>query len=564
MDIFSALSRRGVVAVCVLLSACAARPGAAGPVAGDPPADRAYGAFLSARYAEAQHDPVLASEYYTQALRLEPGNRQLIDEGFLAALLAGSSQAETLASKVPANALAYMLRGNQAALDGDYGAASRIYAQLPQDGAIGLIRPLLLAWTAFGAGNAQAALAGLAPYYGTGLFSPVYALNGALMADAAHDDADAARLYAQAAIGPTNLRLAEILASWHARQHQPELAEQDLAALIVAHPDLRIALPQLQAQLGTPVIDTATQGLAEAYLTLAGSLIQPSQVFLHTTLLRFALMLRPDLTPARLLLAAAQLGSNPDVTPAPAQLRHALATLQPVPPDDPLYGPVVAQQVRLLAALNRPAEAVALQDKLIAAVPNDPGLLADAGDIWRNANQPAKALPYYNRALALIGNPAPATAWALYFDRGVCKDLLGDWAGAEPDLRTALALAPNQPYVLNYLGYSWALRGEHLDQARAMLELAVTLDRNDGAVLDSLGFVDLQLHRTGEAVAVLIKAVELAPDNAEVNAHLGDAFWQAGEKLQANYQWQRALAQQPDAKLEAALRAKLQKHFPAA
>ena len=99
-------------------------------------------------------------------------------------------------------------------------------------------------------------------------------------------------------------------------------------------------------------------------------------------------MLRPDLTPARLLLASAQLGA-PDATPTRAQLQNALATLQPVTPDDPLYGPVAVQQAHLLAALNRPAEAVALLDKLIAAVPNDPGLMADAGDIWRNANQPA-------------------------------------------------------------------------------------------------------------------------------------------------------------------------------
>jgi Flp pilus assembly protein TadD len=557
MHMFTALSRRGAVAVCILLSACAAGPGG---VAGDPPSDRAYGAFLSARYAEAQHDPALASQFYTQALSVEPGNPQLIDEGFLAALLAGSPEAQVLATKVPANALAEMLRGNQAALNGNDADANRIFAQLPQDAMIGLIRPLLLAWTRFGQGDLQAALAELKPYYGHSAFSAVYVLNAALMADAAHDDPVAARLYDQASGGPINLRLAEILGSWHARQQQPELAAQDLATLIAAHPNLQIALPQLEAQLDKPVIANTNQGLAEAYLTLAGSLGGASQSFLRVMLLHFALMLRPDLTPARLLLASAQLG-NPVATPAPAQLRNALATLQPVPPDDPLYGPVAVQQAHLLAALKQPAEAVALLDKLSAAVPNDPGLLADAGAIWRNADQPAKALPYYNRALDLIGTPAPAAAWALYFDRGICEDELGDWVAAERDITKALALSPNQPYVLNYLGYSWALRGEHLDQARAMLQRAVALDPNDGAVLDSLGYVDLHLHHTREAVAELVKAVELNPVDAEVNAHLGDAFWQAGQQLQANYQWQRALTLKPDAKLQAELEGKLHKYF---
>jgi tetratricopeptide (TPR) repeat protein len=556
---FSVLSRRGAVAVCILLSACAAGPGG---VAGDPPSDRAYGAFLSARYAETQHDPGLASQYYTQALHVEPGNQQLVDEGFLAALLAGSPEAEKLAAEVPANALAAMLRGNQAAQSGDYAAANRIFTQLPQDQMIGLIRPLLLAWTLFGQGDADKALAVLKPHFDNGPFSAVYVLNGALMADAVHDDALAAQLYNQASGGPTNLRLAEILGSWHQRRGQPEQAAQDLAVLVAAHPNLQISLPQLQAQLGKPVIDTATQGLAEAYLTLAGSLDAPTQSFLRITLLHFALMLRPDLTPARLLLAGAQLG-NPGTTPKPAQMRNALATLQPVTPDDPLYGPVAMQQAQLLAALNRPAEAVALIDKLSAAAPHDPGLQAGAGDIWRNAGQPAKALPYYNRALAMVGTPPPAAAWALYFDRGLSQDALGNWAAAEPDIVEALALSPDQPYVLNYLGYSWAMRGEHLERAQAMLQRAVSLDPNDGAVLDSLGYVDLHLHLTRAAVAELTRAVELAPDDAEVNAHLGDAFWQAGQKLQADYQWQRALTLKPDAKLQAELKAKLHSYFPA-
>lgn len=556
---FSFLSRRGAVAVCILLSACAAGPGG---VASDPPSDRAYGAFLSARYAEAQHDPGLASQYYAQALRVEPGNPQLVDEGFLAALLAGSPEAEKLAAEVPANALAAMLRGNQAAQNGDYAAANRIFSQLPQDEMIGLIRPLLLAWTIFGQGDAEQALAVLKPHFDNGPFSPVYVLNGALMADAVHDNALAAQLYDQASGGPTNLRLAEILGSWHQRRGQPELAAQDLAVLVAAHPNLQISLPQLQAQLGKPVIDTATQGLAEAYLTLAGSLDAPSQSFLRITLLHFALMLRPDLTPARLLLAGAQLG-NQGTTPMPAQMRNALATLQPVTPDDPLYGPVAMQQAQLLAALNQPAEAVALLDKLSAAAPNDPGLPAGAGDVWRNAGQPAKALPYYNRALAMVGTPPPAAAWVLYFDRGLSEDGLGNWAAAEPDIVEALALSPDQPYVLNYLGYSWAMRGEHLDRAQAMLQRAVSLDPNDGAVLDSLGYVDLHMHLTHAAVAELTRAVELAPDDAEVNAHLGDAFWQAGQKLQADYQWQRALTLKPDAKLQAELKTKLHSYFPA-
>ena len=243
-------------------------------------------------------------------------------------------------------------------------------------------------------------------------------------------------------------------------------------------------------------------------------------------------------------------------------MENALATLQPVAKTDALYGPAALQQANLLAALGRPQEAVAVLDGLIAMTPDNPGLLANAGDVLRNANQPAAAIGYYDRAIALVGDPPPPGAWALFFDRGICEDQLGNWNAAQPDMLKALSLAPNQPYVLNYLGYSWAQHGEQLDKAQAMLKEAVGLDPNDGAVIELAGLCDACAKAIPQtAVALLTQAVELDPDNAEVNAHLGDAFWQAGRKLQANYQWQRALGLQPDAKLRAEITSKLQQHF---
>jgi tetratricopeptide (TPR) repeat protein len=558
MNMFSLLSRRGAVAVCVLLSACAA----SGPVgAPDPkPGDQAYGAFLAARYADTQNQPAVATKYYDEALRADPGNPELIGEGFMAALLAGSPSAEVLAAQVPNNGLSMMLEGNQAAISGDFGRASRLFAQLPQDELSELVKPLLVAWAQVGQGDTEAALAGLRPSFNKGTFGGVYVLNAALIADAAHDDRQAGQLYASVSASQPNLRLAEILASWQARQGEPAQAESELSALVQAHPDLRIALPQLQAQMMKPVINTPAQGMAEAYLTLAGALGQPSQSFLRVTFLRFALQLRPDLTAARLLLANTQAGGeDADATPSRAEMEDALATLQPIATGDPLYGPAVLQEANLLATLGRPQAAVTLLDGLIALVPGDLDLLQTAGDVWRDANQPGKAIGYYDRAIAALGNPAPEAAWTLFFDRGICEDQVGNWPAAQADILHALALSPNQPYVLNYLGYSWALRGQNLDKTHAMLQEAAGLDPNDGAVIDSLGYVDMRQGHTKEAVALLIQAVELDPDEPEVNAHLGDAFWQAGEKLQADYQWRRALALHPDAKLAAELNDKLRR-----
>jgi Flp pilus assembly protein TadD len=129
-------------------------------------------------------------------------------------------------------------------------------------------------------------------------------------------------------------------------------------------------------------------------------------------------------------------------------------------------------------------------------------------------------------------------------------------------LQAALTLSPNQPYVLNYLGYTWALRGENLPQAAAMLKQAAGLAPNEGAIVDSLGFVNLKEGDTQMAVKLLTQAVEMDPDDAEVNAHLGDAFYAEGLRLQADYQWQRALALRPDAKLQADINGKLRQFAP--
>jgi tetratricopeptide (TPR) repeat protein len=564
MKLIPLLGRRSAAALCILLSACAAGP-LGSPFGGPAKPDPAYGAYLAARYADDTGNPAQAVKYYAIALRTQPDNQELIAEAFMAGLLAGDPSAVSLASLQPHNALATMLLGNHAAKSGRFLQAQQNFAQLPQDDLTGLIKPLLIAWAQLGQGNEQAALNGLGPYFNNNNFASVYVLNAALIADAAGDTKNAAQLYSAVDGSQPNLRIAEILASWYTRQGEHGQAMAELSALIAAHPDLAIAMPALQMQLDKPVIGNATDGMAEAYLTLAGSLTQPQAALLRTAFLRFALGLRPDLTAARLLLADTQVGADsPSATPTPVQMQNALDTLAPIARTDALYAPAAVQQANLLAQIGRTEEAAALLQGLLADTPNDPGLLSNIGDVLRQGSHYAEAIPYYTKAIAALGPTPPAGAWTLYFDRGICEDQLGQWDKAEPDLKMALKLSPNQPYVLNYLAYSWAVRGENLEQAKAMLAKAVALDANDGAVIDSLGFVEMKLGHTQKALSLLTRAVQLSADDAEVNGHLGDAFWQAGRPLQADYQWQRALSLHPDAKLSAELQAKIVEHFGAA
>lgn len=555
--------RRGAAAaLCLLLSACAAgRSGADGTALND---DRGYGAYLAARYAATQNDDISATHYYALALQANPNDPALVGAGFEEGLLSGSPETVALAARLPNNPLAMMLLGNEAVRKGDYATATQIFSSLPSDDISGLVKPLLLAWVQLGQNNEEAALNGLVGPNSTGVFSGVDTLNAALIADAAHDTPQASALYAQVNNAQPNLRLAQIEASWLARQGQTDQAQAELNGLAQAHPDLRFALPALQAQIAQPVINTPAQGLAEAYLTLAGSLNAAQNAPLRVVFLRFALGLRPDLSAARLLLSSAQIGADdPTYTASPVQMRNALATLTQVAQTDPLYAPAAMQEAQLLGQLGQTDAAVAALNTLLVTAPNDPGLLAATGDALRNANRYADALPYYNKALVQVGTPIPPEAWSLVFDRGICEDQSGNWAEAEPDLTTALALAPDQPYVQNYLAYSWALRGEKLPQAHALLVQAAALTPNDGDIIDSLAYVELRQGKVKSALARSLQAVHLEPDDPEINGHLGDAFYANHQPLEADYQWQRALALKPDAKLKAELDAKIAQHFGA-
>ncbi|HQT66954.1 MAG TPA: tetratricopeptide repeat protein [Acetobacteraceae bacterium] len=543
---------RAVLPILVLLSACAAT---------DPPDNaaaayvmpNAYGDFLAARYAQQTQDSAAAAQYYAAALALAPHDQKLAEQAFISAILADPSSALPLAREVKQNPMAAMLLGNRDILNGNFTAASTQFASLPDSGLTGLLRPLLLAWTEAGDGKTASAIARLTPLSNNAPFGPVYTLSAALIADIGGDQSQAASLYDAAAKSYTepNLRLAQILASWQARQGNQTAANATLQQMTDAHPALQIALPDLVAHAADKIVANANQGLAETYLALAGSLNAPDQILLRQTLLRFALQLRPDLTAARLLLADIDVQAN--------QSDAALDILAAVKPTDPLIQPVRIRKATLLAAMGKSSQAILLLNDVLATDPGDIDVLELKGDIYRGAGNFPAAIAAYSTAIGKLPQPAPQAAWTLYYARGISEDQNGGWALAQPDLQAARALDPTQPYVLNYLGYSLAIHGDDLTQAKQMIEQAVGEAPEEGAIIDSLGYIQLRQGKIKQALTTLTRAVQLQPDDVTVNMHLGDAFYANGQKLQARYQWQRALNLKPDAKDESMLEEKLKK-----
>ena len=543
---------RAVLLTLTLLSACAAADPSAGlataPSGGA--GSGMYGTFLDGQFAMAQADPSEAAAWYLRALAADPTSPELAQQAFLASALSGRQEAAHLARQLPDNQAAQLLLGNTEARAGNWPAAEQRFRSLSRQGLTQLLQPLLVAWSQAGAGNADAAIATLRPQIEGQHFRGVYALHAAMILDLAGNNAEAARYYhlAQADFPGLDLRLAQILASWNVRNgHQAE-AMQMLDQVAQNAPYLAIALPGLIADSNKRVVTRATDGLAEAYLALAGALRQQDAGDFAMLMLRFSLDLRPDFTAARLM--AAEILTTQD------HADFALQMLAPVADDDPLGAPARLQRATLEDRLGNTDQALRELARLSQDYPDSPLPDAQIGDIQRLRGHFPEAIVAYNKAIDRLKTSGP-TAWLLYYSRGIAYDRSHEWPKAQADFEHALALAPDQPAVLNYLGYSWADADKNLPQAKQMINKAIEQRPNDGAIIDSLGWILLREGNTKAAVTTLEHAVELEPQDSTINGHLGDAYWAAGRRLEATYQWRRALTLNPEPADAAKLEAKL-------
>lgn len=514
------------------------------------PGTGAYGAFLSGRFAASEIDLGAASDRLLRALAFDPSNPDLLQQAFIAAVMDGRPEAVPLAKRLPGNEAAQLLLANEDARHGRWDAAEQRYAALPRQGITQVLQPLLLAWAQQGGGRTEAALSTLRPFTEGERFRGVYALHAAMIADLAGRNADAGRLYraAQTDYGVINLRLAQIIASWQARHNHSIEAQATLQALAENAPDLGMALPGLTAAVTQRAVSRATEGLAEAFLALAASLRQQDTSPFALLMLSYALDLRPDLTAARLLLA--------DMQGQEKHVEAALATLSPVSPADPLAPLVRLRRAVLVEQLGDTEQALQELDRLAQDFPERPEPLQQEGDILRQDGRFKEAVQLYSEAIGRVREPGGAD-WVLFYDRAVAYDRAHEWPQAEADLERALQLSPEQPYVLNYLGYSWAEQDHNLPRARQMIEKALDLQPNEASIIDSLGWVLLREGDDAGAVSALERAAELQPEDATINGHLGDAYYALGRGREAEFQWRRALNLHPDPGEAARLRTKL-------
>jgi tetratricopeptide (TPR) repeat protein len=241
---------------------------------------------------------------------------------------------------------------------------------------------------------------------------------------------------------------------------------------------------------------------------------------------------------------------------------EAIAAFRSVRPDDALAARAMDAEVRVLRGADREQEALQTAQRVLAGGTSDPADFARVGDVLAAMNRHDEAAAAYSRALQLSGQAKPEERWPLLLLRASALEEGNRWPEAKTDLTQALALAPDEPLILNFLGYAQLERGENLDSAEAMIRKASALAPDDASITDSLGWALYKRGRLPEAIEVLARAAKADPTQAEIREHLGDALYKAGNRFEARYSWSAALVTADEeitkrvkAKLEAGLTA---------
>jgi tetratricopeptide (TPR) repeat protein len=546
-------TRRAVLLTVCLLSACAA----ADPTASVDQPPLSYGSsgnYLAGRFALSHGDFDTAADDLLHALAASPDDSDLLLQAFIACVNAGKPEAVRLAQRLPGNQIAQMVLANAAAKSGDWDQAMARFRALPKAGVVQFLQPLLLAWAEQGAGDTEQALATLRPYMDNPRLRSIMALHAGMIADLAGraGEADSHYHISESELGDQSPRSALILASWHARTGHLAEAEGILSRMAAAVPEAEIALPGLIASVNKRPVNRALDGMAEAYATFAAALRVQQTGELAMVLSRLALDVRPDSVTARLLAADIQANAK-NLDTALALLRQAAQSSDPMVPLIRLRHAAVLEQARQTDEAIREVERVG-RDYPDSSIPD-----LELGDLQRDKRSFTEAITAYDRVIGRIRQPSPGD-WGVYYSRGIAYERTGQWTRAEADFNRALELSPDQPAVLNYLGYAWADMGRNLDRAREMIQRAAARRPNDGAITDSLGWVLFRQGNVPEATKLLERAVGLEPEDPTITEHLGDAYWASDRKIEAQYQWRRALTLNPAPEDAAKLEAKIKSH----
>jgi tetratricopeptide (TPR) repeat protein len=548
-------------------------PSKAGPQqAPQPPRGRQFasislgGRYLAARVAEQDHDYESGADQLDLALALAPADGELLYSTFRLRVYAGRLDAaaqlapQVLTSK-PGDGFANLVLTIQDIKKGDYRAAEQQLGRISSENQLGPLRDYVVAWLKAGQkdfAGARAALAKLNKAGNDKTEAPSLVID-AQIDEMAGDKAAAEAKYRKAVqLDASGLRIVTSAADGLRRLGKADDARAMLKAYGDKYSDSVVMDGLLAANAPMPKPPSPASGIAEIMFDIGGILsANPRNQGTDLALIfeQFAVELKPDHDFAWLMIA----GLYEQWQNVP----KAVAALGKIGPTSPLYWQARLRIAALDAQEDRFDQAVRRLRVLVAEKPDRIDAALTLADLLRGKERYADAVSAYDTALSRV-KAVDERYWPVYFGRGIVLERVKQWPKAEADMKKALELSPEQPYVLNYLGYSWIDQGLNLDDGMKMLKRATELRPDDGAITDSVGWAYYRLGQYDKAVEWLERASEQKGDDATIVEHLGDAYWHVGRFREARFQWERALNQKPDKDRVATIREKLANGLSAA
>ncbi len=511
------------------------------------PIDSPLGSYLAGRVARHERDMAAAARYFARALAADPDNVNILRQAYLSLLSEGRmEEAARLAKRVVELRPRAPIAGLTVVIDrvraGDFEAARKAVETLPNQGYNTLLAPLISAWIASAQGRYADAFETLGNLNQSAAFTVFREYHTALIHDIAGNDdlAEAAYRRALAAQRSGSFRVVSAFGAFYERTGRPEKARALYDDYLKDKPDSLWLAPALgrlaRGEKPDRLVRDAREGVAEALVGTASALNRENALDAALIYVRLALYLRPGFDIADLLLG--------EILDGLGQPARAIAAFESVPASSPLRWSAELRVAADLDELGRTDEAIARLNRMAAERTDRADALISLGDILRGRERWSEAVDAYDRALSRV-DVRDRRHWRPLYARGISLERSKHWKRAEKDFLAALDLVPDQPFVLNYLGYSWVDQGINLDRALKMIERAVELRPRDGYIIDSLGWAQFRLGDYANAVTQLERAVELQPNDPTINDHLGDAYWRAGRRIEARFQWRRALVLAP-------------------
>lgn len=513
------------------------------------------GAFLAARTADVDKDYETAIALYRITLQYDPTNTEVKERLMITLLLNGDFEegvklAQALKDDPAVERITTVVRGMDAIRKREYRTAEKILVYSGPNDLDRMMNGLLVAWAKFGDGKTKQALAAISDMEGPDWFAIFKNYNAGAIAAAA-GDRDTARKRLNDAILDRNggaaapdtfMRAVMALARLEAREGNKQKALDAISVgenLVSSYAPLKALRDSIErGEKQEQQVRTAAQGAASVLFSIGGALNREGAEDIVSLYLQVSRALDPESADTLVLLGGlAESQKKPDL---------AIEFYRQVPETSPMRRLSELQLGLQLADLGKVDEAKKHLKELIEADPKDMRSYLAYGSVLSDAKEYKEMGEVYDRAVEQMGNVPNKSQWTIYFQRGIAYERQKKWEQAEPNFRKALELNPDQPQVLNYLGYSWVDMNVNLDEGLEMIRKAVSIKPDDGYIVDSLGWAYYRLGQYDDAVTELERAAELRAGDPTINDHLGDAYWRVGRKLEATFQWNRALGLKPE------------------